>query len=162
MSVFYCDASALVKRYVDEKGSDIVNRLFESPFREHLTVLIWAVSETAAVLNRRKNAGTISEKDFRIVTGQLIAETDLFHQPKADTEDVRQSIALIYKHNINATDALYLHVALKLHRLLSLIGSQVVLVAADERLLRAAEAEGLSVLNPETASLDELQALYQS
>lgn len=138
MTIFYCDSSALVKRYSIESGSDVVNRLFESPSRDRLTALIWVVSETAAALNRHKNAGAISETDFEIVVNQLIAETDLFHQPKTDAEDVRQSLPLIFDHNINATDALYLQVALKLHRLLQLVGSRVVLVTADQRLVRAA------------------------
>lgn len=96
MSVFYCDSSALVKHYSIENGSDVVDRLFDPPFRERLTALIWVVAETAAALNRHKNAGAISETDFEVVINQLVEETDLFHQPKTDAEDVRQSLSLIF------------------------------------------------------------------
>jgi len=120
--------------------------------------LLWVV-ETLAALNRKKNSGDISEDDFNVAADQLVAETDLFFQPKADSADVRQSMAFVLAHNINASDALHLHLALKLHRLLSVVNSQIVLVAADQRLLRAAEAEGLVALNPETATPTNLQAL---
>ena len=53
---------------------------------------------------------------------------------------------------LNATDALILRSALdiagELHSL--------ILVASDRRLLRAAESEGLQVLNPEETSLERL------
>ena len=81
---------------------------------------------------------------------------------KTDTEDARESVPLILRHNLNATDALHLRMACKLRSFVAILGAQVVLVAADKRLLRAAKAEGLSVLNPEEATLAQVRALLAS
>jgi len=62
------------------------------------------------------------------------------------------SLPYITKHNINASDALYLHQVILLRDLLRHVDREAVLVAADRRLLRAATAEGISVLDPQYAS----------
>lgn len=63
------------------------------------------------------------------------------------------------RHNINSADALHLHQALNLHNLLRPLGHAPILVTADQRLLRAAKAEGLLTLDPEAATLTEAVAL---
>jgi hypothetical protein len=65
----------------------------------------------------------------------------------------------IMKHNINSADALYLHQALSLQHLLRPMEHELVLVASDRRFLRAAEAEGLAIINPETADIAEATTL---
>ena len=84
------------------------------------------------------------------------------HLLKTDTEDARESIPFILRHSLNATDALHLRMACKLRPFVSIAGAQVVLVAADKRLLRVAKAEGLSILNPEKATLAQVRALFTS
>jgi predicted nucleic acid-binding protein len=66
------------------------------------------------------------------------------HLLKTDTEDARESVPLILRHSLNATDALHLRMACKLSSFVATMGAQMVLVAADKRLLHAAKAEGLS------------------
>jgi len=41
-------------------------------------------------------------------------------------------------------------------------GNELILVTADKRLVTAAKAEGLQVINPETATLAEIEKLLQS
>ena len=154
-AVFYLDASALIKRYSPEPGSEILDHLFEPPARDRLIATIWAVTETAAALNRKNNDAQIPASDFDPLIERLLQESEWLHQPKADSDDARQSLALIIEHNLNATDGLHLQVVLKLRRLLNLLEDEIVLVAADQRLLRAAEAEGVPTLNPETATHDD-------
>ncbi len=66
---------------------------------------------------------------------------------------------LVEAHNINSTDGALLRAALDLRALLRAAGNELVLVAADQRLLRAADQEGLPTLNPEAGDLAALQAL---
>mgnify|MGYP001048607334 CR=1 FL=1 len=77
-------------------------------------------------------------------------------------EDILNAIPLIITHNINSSDALHLHIALRLQSLLqrSKQGS-LVLVASDKRLVRAGHAEGLLILNPEETSATEIAALLR-
>ncbi len=58
------------------------------------------------------------------------------------------------KHNINALDAAILTEAMDLARAEDAL--ECVVVASDKRLLRAAEAEELQTLSPETVLLSEL------
>lgn len=68
-------------------------------------------------------------------------------------------MSVITKHSINATDAMLLRSALDVVANLRARGDDLVLVAADRRLLRAAQIEGLLTLNPETQTTADLDAL---
>ena len=63
---------------------------------------------------------------------------------------------LIENHSLNSVDALVLHSALEIAAELGNTGDTLVLVASDQRLLRAARMEGLQIFNPE---LDSQQTL---
>jgi hypothetical protein len=56
----------------------------------------------------------------------------------------------ILTHNFNATDALHLQCALEIHSRLQPQGDRLLFCSADQRLLRAAQTEGLATFNPET------------
>ena len=72
---------------------------------------------------------------------------------------VVSALAFIETHSLNATDAILLRSALDLAGELRSVGNDIVLMASDQRLLRAAKAEGLSTFNPETQSEADLNAL---
>ena len=63
------------------------------------------------------------------------------------------------KYSINATDALVLRSSLDAAALLRDVGNGLVFVASDLRLLQAAQAEGLTTLNPETDSQKQIDLL---
>ena len=65
---------------------------------------------------------------------------------------VWSSVHLIETHAINSTDAIVLCSALDFATHLRNVGDELVLVASDQRLRRAARAEGLLCFNPETDS----------
>ena len=69
---------------------------------------------------------------------------------------VWDSIRLIETHSLNSVDAIVLRSALDTGTELRSVGDGLVLVASDQRLLRAARAEGLQIFNPE---LDSQQIL---
>ena len=65
-------------------------------------------------------------------------------------------MSLIETHSLNSVDAMVLRstldIAIELHN----TGDTLVLVASDQRLLRAAQTEGLLVFNPEIDSQQTL------
>ena len=65
-----------------------------------------------------------------------------------DTYLIEASLRLLDLHPLKTLDSLYLAAALNLQQASS---APVLFVCADRQLLRAAEAEGLKVLNPEAA-----------
>jgi hypothetical protein len=60
---------------------------------------------------------------------------------------------------LNAADALHLPTALEIHSQLQRQGDSLLFFAADQRLLRAAQTEGLAGFNPETGTAAQLDAL---
>jgi hypothetical protein len=55
----FWDASALVKRYLLESGSDTVNALFAAVPRDRMVTTPWGYAETYSVLLRRLNGGIL-------------------------------------------------------------------------------------------------------
>jgi hypothetical protein len=69
---------------------------------------------------------------------------------------------MLDKYAINAHDAIVLQTALDLVAQWRTDGNTLVLVASDQRLLKAAQAEGLLTFDPETQREAELDALLAS
>ncbi len=68
----------------------------------------------------------------------------------------------IEKHSLNSSDAILLRSALDTELELNHQYDDLVLIAADERLLRAAISEGLNIFNPEKNSQADLDALLSN
>ena len=163
MNYFYLDASAYVKFYYPEPGSDAVEALVNALPARHarrLVVTSMTIAETLAVLNRRRNELRMPDSEYERVVARLLADIAFFTHWRVHDEDLLNATVLVPVHNLNASDALHLHTALRLDRILRRTRQdRVVLVASDRRLLRAADVEGLIPLDPETATLQEIQAL---
>ena len=145
MHVFLLDASALVKRYANEIGAAVVDYLFAKATRDRLMCLMVGVAEVVAALVRKRNGGIITPAVFSAAMVRLRTEVltagDLVKLP-ADNALISMAIFLCDKYAINANDAIVLQTALDLVAQLRTDGKPLVLVASDQRLLRAAQAEG--------------------
>ena len=154
MNHFALDASALVKRYHNEPGAKVVQKLTDALLatEPRRALISWpTLAETLAGLNRKKNAGTISESTYRAVRTRLLLEAREMNLLSVKDSIIRDSLGLIEDHNINASDALFLRQVLNWKTELP-AGDSVVMVTADHRLLRAAEVERLAALDPEQSS----------
>lgn len=143
----------------------MVDHLFANAAREQLMCLMLGVAEIAAALARKRNGGIITPAVFS--TGMIQLRTEVldakeFTKLPADNALISISIPLSDKHAINATDAVLLQTALDLAALLRADGNDLVLVAADQRLLKAAQAEGLVTFDPETQTEAALDAWLTS
>ena len=58
-----------------------------------------------------------------------------------------------------ATDAILLRSAIDLAAILRMQGEDLILVASDQRLLRAAKNEGIAIFNPEVQTVADFNAL---
>ncbi|MBI1930633.1 hypothetical protein HYR99_41105 [Candidatus Poribacteria bacterium] len=72
---------------------------------------------------------------------------------------ISPSHQFIEKYSLNATDAFILCSVLEAAAALRLGGNNLVLISSDQRLLQAAQAEGLVTFNPETDSQAQLDTL---
>ncbi|RKU38416.1 hypothetical protein C6496_06280 [Candidatus Poribacteria bacterium] len=160
MHYFYFDASALVKRYTRESGSDKMLFLFRNVPLERLLCLTIGAMEVFWICVRKRNDGRITSHQFeRAVTHlkrEVINRQSNFRTVSLPDSLVWDSMDLIETHSLNSVDALVLCSALNIATELRNAGDTLVLAASDQRLLRAARTEGLQVFNPE---LDSQQIL---
>jgi predicted nucleic acid-binding protein len=165
MNLFLFDASALIKRYYPEKGTALVKHLFAQAAPNRFVCLMLGAAEVAAALARKRNSGQLTPAVYAAAMTQLrveVVDVASFLKLPADNALVKAAISLLDKHPINATDAVLLHTALDLATQFQTVGNGLVLVASDQRLLKAAQAEGLTTFDPETQSQAELDTLIAS
>jgi hypothetical protein len=91
-------------------------------------------------------------------------DQEIIHAPTLRKVEATNAIVIaalthIETHSVNAPDAIVLHAALALALHIRTRGDDLVLVASDLRLLRAAQAEGLNTFNPESQDHSALAAL---
>jgi predicted nucleic acid-binding protein len=135
----YFDASAWVKRYVQEAGSEVVRRLVAGsiPATNRLTEV-----EVALALVRRTREGTLPADDRdRALTG-LRRDFEILYVVELLPEVSAEAIVLLRRYPLRSHDALQLAGCLFLQRCL---GEQVELVAFDARLVDVARREGVVV-----------------
>jgi uncharacterized protein len=143
MSIFYLDASAWVKYYVNEPGSDWMDRLWEQQPAFACSPL-GPVEVIAGFVRRSRQEPALVD-----VLGSIVAEVD--HQfdafqvvPISDAV-LALSREVIVQHALRGSDAVHLASALRLRQTLV---EPLVFVSSDVELLAAARAEGLSVVDP--------------
>jgi predicted nucleic acid-binding protein len=146
------DASSLVKRYVPETGSALVDAILDNVPGDRIFLLNVGAGEVVSILVRKRNAGAISAAYFSQALldfeSEIVRSADIGKLPVTNRL-ATSSFSLIVTHSLNSTDAVILRSALAIARKLRAGGGDLVVVAADQRLLRAARAEGLSTYNPE-------------
>jgi hypothetical protein len=105
------------------------------------------------ILVRKRNAGVFSAAEFAQAlvdfTVEIVGATNVT-KASVTSRFVTSSFPLIAAHSTNSTDALVLKSALAIARKLRKAGDELALVASDQRLVRAAQAEAMVTLNPES------------
>jgi uncharacterized protein len=165
MLIVLWDASALVKRYVPETGSDVVAELFVHIPNSQMVTTFVGYGEAHAVLVRKRNRGELSLASYQAAVTAL--QSEVIHDVDFGVLDVESSailagIALVERHNLNSSDAAILATLLRYAQLESAAGNRCILVAADSRLVRAAGAEGLKAVDPEAIATAEIAPLLAS
>jgi predicted nucleic acid-binding protein len=162
MNFFLADASALIKRYAPEAGSALVGHLLSQAPRDRLMCLMLGAAEVVAALVRKRNGGQITPAVFAVALlqfrGEVLDAVDFLKLP-VDNLLIGASLPLLDKHSLNATDAILLQLAREQGQVLRAAGNDLVLIASDKRLLKAAQAEGLVTFDPETQTQADLDAL---
>ena len=162
MFIAYFDASALGKRYAPELGSSVVDYLFTRVPSNQFVLLSVGLAEVGSILVRKRNGRRLSPTACAQAIFALRAEVGLLSPVRivdADATLANQSFDLIDRHSVNSTDAILLRSALNLVAALRAAGDDMLLVSCDDRLLKAAKAEGIKTFNPETQSTVDLDAL---
>ncbi len=162
MHSFLLDASALVKRYALETGATLVDHLFAHTSRTRLMCLMLGTVEVIAALVRKRNAGILTPVTFTAAMIQFrseVLDAVSFAKLASDNALIYAAIPLVSKYSVNSTDSVVLRTALVIAAQLRTVGNDLVIVVSDQRLLKAAQAEGLVTFDPEIQDQVALDAL---
>ena len=153
MALLYLDTSALVKLYITERGSErMVELASEDAGHDLATCAITQVEFHSAVDRRRRRRGGDMGEDAAERAVESFNERfriDVFRHA-VDDRTLDLACVLVHRHALRAYDAVQLAACLFLLRLGA--RDDLTFISADRRLLTAAQAEGLAVLNPESES----------
>ena len=151
MPVYYLEPSALVKYYVTEPGSIWVRQVVDA----EASVLVSAeitIAEVAAALGVIARMGRISRRQRDAFWGRF--RRDLLRRyeflPTRRTI-ITRAAALCLQHPLRGFDAIHLASGLQLQETLAQAEGNALsstYVTSDDRLVTAAQTEGLTVENP--------------
>lgn len=165
MNYFWLDTNAIVKQYVTEKGTPLINYFFTHVPFTRIFCFLDSIDETYGVFEKKSNDGIITIAEFNQVTQQF---EDGFNH-RVDLEKVnatqKQKTAarqFIDAYRIGCTDAHILRCALDKADELRAAGDELILVCSDRRLLRAAKKERLLIFDPENDNQIDLDVLINS
>jgi len=147
---YFVDTSALVKRYVVEKGSPWVSQIAGPLAGNEVYVSDIAEVEFIGAIRRRERAGSVAGAGARAIIAQFYRELGNHYRVVATNPAlIRRAALLADTHSLRGADALQLAAALEVQADAALLDWSVTLVSADGELNLAAETEGLAVDNPE-------------
>ncbi len=127
------DSSSFAKRYVQEVGSDKLDRLLESALELAFCVIL--VPEIISGLNRRLREGILTIADYREVKKQLIDDVRDATVLQITPSVISRSVKLLERNVLRSTDALHIACALEWRADL--------FVTSDRRQFKAATNTGL-------------------
>ncbi|HKS94496.1 MAG TPA: type II toxin-antitoxin system VapC family toxin [Terriglobia bacterium] len=145
MALYYLDTSALVKLYVQERGTARLLEIASNVTENRLTLLAITPVEARSAVRRRERAGDID----RITAGDILDRM----QKHLETKFIRQAVnelvldgalEMIDRYALRAYDAVQLSGCLTLKT----VGAEApTFVCSDQQLLDAARSELLDVLD---------------
>ena len=132
MKTFF-DGSAFAKRYVEEKGSQLVDNICQEASTLSLSVI--CVPEIISALNRRRREKRLSHRDYTTIKQCLSDDVRDAVIINLTQEVIATSTSLLESSPLRAMDALHVACALEW-------GAEL-FVSSDKRQIAAAKKAGL-------------------
>ena len=151
MSQFFCDTSAIVKRYFPETGSTWLNNLV-GPTAGNIVILAEiTLAETAAAFAAKQRASrgiTLLQRNAAL--GLWLRHCVLeYALVVVNRQVIDRAVTLTQNYRLRGYDAVQLAAALEANVALTAASlSPLTFIAADNDLLHAAASEGLATDNP--------------
>lgn len=139
--IHFLDASAVVKRYVRESGSDVVATLFRG--RRALAVSRLSAAEVPAALARRARSRDLTREAALGAAARFESDLSAFDIVEVRPRVVSLAAELVWESDLRAYDAVQLACAVELAQSARV---SVTFVAADGPLLMTARARKLRTL----------------
>jgi uncharacterized protein len=144
----YLDTSAIVKRFVLEKGTPYVRHLFTR--HQPIGTSTVAYVEVHSALSRLRRQNLLSVTQYDAISRNFDVEFDRYHVINLTHEVTGIARRLAGKHSLRALDLIHLASAVHLHEH---FGNHLSFAGADRGLLRAAADEGIQVVDVEVVAV---------
>ena len=151
MSHFFLDSSALVKRSSPERGSAWVKSLTDPALGHMIIVAEITLAEVAAALAAKHRAPHgLSRQELTEAVSDFLGHCHSEYQlVPVERFIIERAVGLTQHHRLRGYDAVQLGAALVTNQVLASADlAALTFVTADDDLLQAAQAEGLSSENP--------------
>jgi predicted nucleic acid-binding protein len=153
----YLDTSVILKRYINEPGTETTDIIFDSAETGDLTLTfsLWNIGEALGVLDEKRRKGSLTEKEFE-QTLNLLAD-ELLKLMRLKTLQIQTPILtdtwnLIMNNHIYEADALQI--------ISCSCGANDALVTSDQKLAQTSKKAGLKTIHIPNDE-HELQTLIQ-
>ncbi|MFP3952297.1 MAG: type II toxin-antitoxin system VapC family toxin [Candidatus Bathyarchaeia archaeon] len=154
----YLDTSSLLKRYIEEKGSEVVDKVYEESEAGNIKTAfsVWNIGEALGVLDRYHRRELITAEELETSIKGLISESikmiklDSLQLLPITSTSLIDSWLVVLKHHIYEADALQISSSKE--------SCCDLFLGADKRLIQVAIKEKVNAINIE---LDPLKALDQ-
>ncbi len=157
--MLYADSSALVKRYLEERGSDQLNAKIMATTRSRHRVLtsVLSFAEVHAALARKlRERPPLLATEYHWATARLDSDWRTYLTTVDLTNAVLTLIPdLVKRHFLRGSDAIHLASALwvreslELDRIKGTSAEILIFATSDKQLAKAADQEQLEVFDPE-------------
>jgi uncharacterized protein len=144
VTAHYLDASAWVKRYVRDSGTERILELFDR--EDAFACASLGFIEVSATLARKHRAGSLDEAELNDALHDLEHDWQTFLKVQLDVDVQAVALDAARRHALRGADTVHLASVVLLRRYLP--REQTVVVTSDGELKTAALAEGFKVLDP--------------
>lgn len=157
MSFYFLEATAFVRLFVREPGTDELIRLLETIEDNRKLISAATPLEVYAAIRRRERSGQVSPQSAAAALELLRVESARMVQQPLNPGVLETARQLIDRTSLRWPEALQLGSALTARDMFP--GTAITFVAVSPALLDAAQAEGLEPLDPVNLSMDLSTAL---
>jgi hypothetical protein len=131
----FLDSSALVKRYIQERGTDEVEEILSSA--SSLGVAIISLSEIISALCRRRREGKLSQRQYSKAKQMLFEDIEDSSVVNITDRVIARAVELLERWPLRSSDSMHVACAAE--------WSAELFVSADKRQCIAARGYGLRV-----------------
>lgn len=149
--MIFVDSSALVKRYIEEPGSDKIDALLDGARKILVSRLAYA--ETLSALVRRRKVLDFSDEEFDHVIAEFRSDWERFTVLEMNDEALQHLDRVIERHTLKGADSIHLSTALWIKQTSA---ANLTFVASDKELLSAARNERFKTVNPQDFSSQDM------
>lgn len=146
MSFYFLEATAFMKLFVQEPGTDTLIRLMETVEDNRKLISAATPLEVYAAIRRREHAGDIEPADAAQALEVLRLESARAVQQPLNPAVLEAARQLLDRTSLRWPQALQLGAVLAARDMFK--GTEIVFVSASAALLDAAKSEGLETLDP--------------